>query len=333
MNPATTSNKFLEFKLQPWGVLSAAGSSICLASLTGFIGQYWWLLDLTSHFRVQYFLLLFGIAVGFGTVRKYQQAAVFAIFSLINLFVIIPGYIYPNVGKQSARQHFRALLLNVNTNNENYDLVEKLIEKNDPDIIVLEEVDSAWIRSLSGIQKDYPYSIIRARGDNFGIALFSRSPLKTADIAYIGKADVPSIVTRMQVGTSTLTILATHPLPPVGAGYAHLRDDQLSSLSETIREIEKPVIVLGDLNTTPWSFHFRDLLKESGLSDSCRGYGIQGTWPSFFFPLRIPIDHCLHSSEVTILNRKIGSDVGSDHLPLIVDFTLGNLTKVANFGR
>ena len=207
-------------------------------------------------------------------------------------------------------------------------MVEKVIKDYNPDIIVLEEVNSVWIRSLDNIRKDYPYSITKPRDDNFGIALFSKSSLEAANIAYIGKANVPSIVTRIQLGKSMLSVLGTHPLPPGNAEYAYFRNEQLRSLSEYIRKIEKPVIVLGDLNTTPWSFHFRDLLKKSGLRDSCRGYGIQATWPSFFFPLRIPIDHCLYSSKISILNRQVGPNVGSDHFPLIVDFTVWSPTKV-----
>ena len=311
-------------KSQLFRLLSVGGTIICITSVTGFAGRYWWFLDLTSHFRVQYFLSLFGIAVACGISRRYKEAALFIIFSLLNFLFIIPGYFHANVEKKSYGKHYRALLLNINTNNEKYDLVKKVIKDNDPDILVLEEVNAAWIRNLGDLRIDYPYSIAKSREDNFGIALFSKSPLKTADITAIGKAGVPSIVTQLQVGKSMLTVLATHPLPPVGAEYAYLRNEQLSSLSEYIRNIETPVIVLGDLNTTPWSLHFRDLLKQSGLRDSCRGYGIQATWPSFLFLLRIPIDHCLYSSEITILNRHIGPNVGSDHFPLIVDFTIGS---------
>jgi endonuclease/exonuclease/phosphatase (EEP) superfamily protein YafD len=38
--------------------------------------------------------------------------------------------------------------------------------------------------------------------------------------------------------------------------------------------------------------------------------------------LRIPIDFCLVSEEITIRNKTIGTDIGSDHFPLIVDFAL-----------
>jgi len=58
------------------------------------------------------------------------------------------------------------------------------------------------------------------------------------------------------------------------------------------------------------------------LKDSSLGWGIQPTWPAMFLPLRIPIDHCLVSPDLKIVRRKIGRDIGSDHLPLLVDLGL-----------
>jgi endonuclease/exonuclease/phosphatase (EEP) superfamily protein YafD len=38
--------------------------------------------------------------------------------------------------------------------------------------------------------------------------------------------------------------------------------------------------------------------------------------------MSVPIDHCLVSPEITILDRRLGPAVGSDHYPLIVDFII-----------
>ena len=69
------------------------------------------------------------------------------------------------------------------------------------------------------------------------------------------------------------------------------------------------------------SHHFRLLLRRTGLRDSARGRGVQPTWPAGSPLLAIPLDHCLHSPDIAILQRRIGGDVGSDHYPVIVDFT------------
>ena len=70
------------------------------------------------------------------------------------------------------------------------------------------------------------------------------------------------------------------------------------------------------------SYPFRRLLRRTGLENSSQGFGVQPTWPNFNPLLRIPLDHCLHSSDISIVDRQIGEDVSSDHYPLIVDFVI-----------
>jgi endonuclease/exonuclease/phosphatase (EEP) superfamily protein YafD len=36
--------------------------------------------------------------------------------------------------------------------------------------------------------------------------------------------------------------------------------------------------------------------------------------------LRVPIDNCLVSPDVAVLERRYGEDAGSDHFPLIIRF-------------
>jgi endonuclease/exonuclease/phosphatase (EEP) superfamily protein YafD len=82
------------------------------------------------------------------------------------------------------------------------------------------------------------------------------------------------------------------------------------------------LVLLGDLNTTSWSPHFRDLINTAGLKDSRAGFGIQPTWPAGTPPLWIPLDHCLVSPEIKVHDRRVGPNVGSDHFPVIVEFSL-----------
>jgi len=59
------------------------------------------------------------------------------------------------------------------------------------------------------------------------------------------------------------------------------------------------------------------------LPDSRAGRGIQPSWPaSLPAALRIPIDHCLVSPGIAVVGRQLGPQVGSHHLPVIVDLAV-----------
>ncbi len=313
------------FHIRPclWGVLSAAGVVGCAATFMGFLGKYSWFLDLFSHFRVQYMVCLVALGVLFGLARRHRMALFCVVFAGINAGVVFPLYVGGSAVVAPCEPSVRVLCLNVNTERGNPDRVKRVIEDATPDIVVLEEINLQWVFDLLWLSETHPYSCIQPRSDNFGIGLFSKVPIAKQNIINIGRAQVPSIIATLELPFTNLTVVATHPLPPWGRDYSALRNDQLDGLLGYI-ESDVPLILVGDLNMTPWSYHFKRLLKQSGLMDSTKGFGVQPSWSSFNPLLRIPIDHCLHTPDVSVVGRRIGEAVGSDHYPLIVDLVVGS---------
>jgi endonuclease/exonuclease/phosphatase (EEP) superfamily protein YafD len=86
------------------------------------------------------------------------------------------------------------------------------------------------------------------------------------------------------------------------------------------------VLLAGDLNATAWSHSFQELTRTSGLLDSQQGFGLQPSWPASLLPLGIPIDHALHTSGLCVIKRRLGSPTGSDHRPIILDFSFKSET-------
>jgi len=135
---------------------------------------------------------------------------------------------------------------------------------------------------------------------------------------------VPSVFAFIQVGRKRMAFLGTHPLPPANRDYAHHRNNQLEQIPASLEHIRDPVLLMGDLNTTPWSYVFKDLLRRTGLHNSLIGRGIQPSWPAPYPPLLIPLDHVLTSRDIIIHNRFTGPATGSDHYPVIVDFSISS---------
>lgn len=304
-----------------WGLAEAFGAVASVCTIAGFAGELAWLLELTTHFRLQYLVLLTGLAVLLAIGKRFKPAAVFFVGALLNVFVLAP-WLLPSSAPSPAGTPFRVMVLNVNTENTQHDRVLDEIRRIKPDVLLLMEVDTRWLHALRELSNSLPHTVLAPREDNFGIALFSRHPLAGAGVVELGEAGVPSIVTTAEVGDRRLLIVGSHPLPPGSPENTRLRNAQLDKLAGAVVGQKLAAIVMGDLNATPWSPHFRKLELSASLRDTSRGAGWRPTWPTWFPPLWIPLDHCLVSPELAVADRFIGDKVGSDHYPVVVDLVL-----------
>jgi endonuclease/exonuclease/phosphatase (EEP) superfamily protein YafD len=290
-------------------------------TILGFVGRIWWILDIFSHFRVQYAIIQAAGGLILLVGEQILAAGMAFSFMVINFAVIAPLYL-PTSRNNPNKKVYRLLLANVLQSNNSYGLIEALIKKESPDFIVLVEPNQNWLDQLEDALIDYPYRCSRTREDSYGIALFSNVQLDHCDIRNFGDAGVPSVVAKVTLSGGSITFIGTHPPPPKGAVNSRLRNRQLVEMAKFIRSLSGATILCGDLNMSPWSVYFRSFLHESGLLDSGKGFGVQPTWPVEWPVMRVPIDHCFVSDGIRVIHRTIGPKVGSDHFPLLVDFAI-----------
>jgi endonuclease/exonuclease/phosphatase (EEP) superfamily protein YafD len=277
-----------------------------------------WPLGLAEHFHLQYLVAAAAIVPLAVALRLTRSADVAAIAALANLVVVAPHLRPATIHAAADAAPLRVLVLNVHTSSTAHDRVRALLDEADPDVIALLEVDQRWLTALEPSLVRYEGRIEEPRDDNFGIALYHRRPLAEARIDFLGGA-LPTIVARLDTG---VTIIATHPIPPVSRATADDNARQLARVGDLAASLAGPRIVVGDLNATPWSRPFAALLAESGLRDSRAGFGVGASFPAapaWLAPLRIPIDHALVSPDIAVVDRQVGRDVGSDHLPVVLD--------------
>lgn len=292
---------------------------LCAASVAGFAGGVHWALDLLSHFRPHYAVALLPAAV-LCWWRGARRTAVLAGACLgLQAGVLLPLWVPPEPAPGTAGPPFRVLLANVHTRNRDFAAVRDLLRSESPDIVVLQETDRAWLDALADLRSAWPHHVEEARGDNFGIAVWSRLPLHGAALVRLDRTGLPSVVARVQHGAASFALIATHPIPPVGRVRTALRDENLAEVARRAAASALPVLVVGDLNCTPWSPRFRTLLRDGALRDSGEGHGYAPTWPARLSWLGIPLDHCLYGAGLRVVARRVGAPTGSDHRPLVVD--------------
>ena len=333
--------------------------ALCIATFTalacvGFIG---WPVELFAHFRFQYAVLLamsipYLLYLERNRVNKiYLATCVAALIANIVVVTLDSTSFNSNttrsVSKKSSEQSsgkssgqtlgqdsqvnprvqttFSLLQFNVNSHSTNYPAFDKLIAKRKPDIVCIEEVSGGWSLHFEKLKNIYPYQSVRARTDNFGIGILSKYKIEQTIIESFGGAGVPTIFVDLAVPTDhgdskQIQVIATHPLPPVTANYTTMRDLQMHELAKRITQSEKLTILAGDFNCTPWTYIFKDFMKESGLVDSRLNKGIEPTWPTMLPYLMIPIDHIFISPSIKCTARQVEEDCGSDHHPVFAKF-------------
>ena len=280
--------------------------------------------ELITHFQWQYWLGSL-IVIALAALSRSKWIAVIALLPLTVSTLAIWSYWFGGESQQVGLQSSIMLFLsNVQTSNQSHQDVLDAIAAADPDIVILQETDATWFAAMQPLLESYPHNINAIRSDNFGMVVFSQIPFDQSSTKYIPPANVPTIMATFEIANQPVDVIATHPLPPMRFETANARNLQLKAIAEEVASRANPTIVIGDLNITPWSPHFRALIDVSGLRDARDGFGIQPTWPLRLPAVfRIPIDHCLVSDAFRVLEMKRGPDVGSDHLPIIVTLGIG----------
>ncbi|PIQ96142.1 MAG: hypothetical protein COV67_11010 [Nitrospinae bacterium CG11_big_fil_rev_8_21_14_0_20_56_8] len=283
-----------------------------------------WVSDLTSHFRVQYLVLLLLISILFLSRKRPVPAVMSLLFAGINLFPLLP-FLFGAAPAMAGNPAHRVLMVNLHHyENDQYGKVRQLIRTQEPEVILFLEVTEKWTEMLRGELGGYPYSKVAPREDAMGIGLFSRLELKDLEIGPIGETNIPSVLGRMKVGSKWVRVIGTHLMSPLTPRFTEDRNRQLGALQEVLNGEKGLKMVLGDFNLTPWSSLMKNFGRSTGLMDTRIGQGIKPTWPSMFPPLWIPIEHCMVSPEIGIHKFQIGPEVGSDHLPVILDFSIAS---------
>lgn len=295
---------------------------LAAASLAAFAGRWVWWLDVLANFRAQYvaMLTLLGMVVLFSRFRRvgYGVLAVAA----VNLVTVLPLYAGSPGPSDPAAPSIRVMSFNLLSTNERFSEVIDYIRTVDPDLVLLHEASRPWEVAVEAAGLDY--EVVRPRADHliFGTLVLVRGEeLRVISHGFAeAQPRAVEITYRPRGWPESVSALGVHALAPTDERRALLRDAQVGFAASWAAGQDGAFIVLGDLNVTPWSWAFRDMLASTDLRNSQLGFGLQASFPvTTWWVLRVPIDHLLHSPALRVRDRQLGPPMGSDHFPLLVD--------------
>jgi len=294
-------------KLMAWGLVLVGAFALAP------IGPWW--LEYFRHFLVQIAVCHGVFAILFALRKQWRWTGALLLLGAIQIGMV--GFSLRGPGHVVAQSgDIKLISANVLTSNPDAQALLDWVAQEDPDLLILLEVNATWLKKLAPLHGQFPYREDHPRGDNFGISLWSRIPME-AKSDWIGEVEIPSILATFQ-GENAFALFAVHPLPPMNRTMVNSRNRQLQAIGELVVASELPVLVAGDMNTTPWSLALSEFKTQTNLHPARTSW--VSTWPVAMPLLGIQIDHVLVSEKLQVVSCERGPDIGSDHWPLLTRF-------------
>jgi len=198
---------------------------------------------------------------------------------------------------------------NVATSNDDYETTINSILASDADIISLQEVTPDWHDFLQeSLLAHYPYSTSFVSMDPYGLAIYSKRKIIDVDTFFFEKIPNLHIKVNARVKGQPISIISSYTMPPLYQSALVKLKEHMKTIAAYTKDIEQPVITVGDYNAPPWFEEVRLLMQNAQLEDS-RSMGNQGLDNLFQYP----IDYILYSGQLHCSDFQILTSPNTSH--------------------
>ncbi|MDQ2633903.1 MAG: endonuclease/exonuclease/phosphatase family protein [Pseudomonadota bacterium] len=303
---------------------------LSLPLVGGFFGWLHPAFDSMAHFRVHLAVLLIVAALPLLLLARAFRwhgllAALFGGAAILTVtgtsFLAGPSPVQASHQPANALGPiYRLLQLNLRFDNPDPGKVLSLIGRVRPDVVTLNEVSAMWEGKLALLASAYPYRVTcTADSRAGGVAILSLRPIAEGTKAQC-----------LDQGTfATATVDFGGRMVEVGALHLHWpwplsQSRQIDRRTPMLADMAETAILAGDLNATPWSAASKRIADAAGMTAA----GPAGpTWlyrrlPEFLRFAGLPIDRIFTKGDVVVHSVNRLDAVGSDHLPVLVEFSL-----------
>lgn len=282
------------------------------------VGHRW--VDIFAQFTAPLFMATLAATV-LAAVLRMRNAVWTGLASTLALLAVVGAQWLPGApGPEPGAPTVRLYSANVYYLNDDVARMRRSIDAADPDIVILIELGRGPLGQLDELLAGYPYRVGSMRMDE------TRGPSRSI---IASRWPLKQIANRPD-GLHSVTAVAETPLGDVNIVGVHLTrpwpfQPQWGQISQTMalgdirRTLTGPVVVAGDFNSVSNARIGRQMKQDLGLAPAG---GFPGTWPSNLpSPLGITIDQVWRSPDLTFVSRKLGWPNGSDHRPVVTEFT------------
>lgn len=280
------------------------------------------LTDNLSNFPFHFAVALLACAVALALRGRRIAAVAAAALAVLPIAQVAPWYLGREApAAAGAAPAVKLLVSNVYYGNRQHKRIQRLVAKEDPDVVGLVEIGTEWQRNLGKLRERYPFHYEVPDERFVGLGLYSRLPLANARTLRLPNSGLPAIAATVATPGGDVEIILVHLPSPTDAANLRRRNDQAARLARHLAALDKPTVVAGDFNMTMWNRGYRPLVGKAGFVNARAGYGVGPTWPAVW-RLGVPIDHILANDGVRLDNFRVLPPVGSDHAPIAAEFSV-----------
>lgn len=295
------------------------------------------LVNFLSHFLIYYLFASLVVFITSLSLKSFNGSFIGLFLMLCFLYplrnLLLPA---PNISFGEAcadlkimQVNLRSLNLNSKEKSNQENLPKELLKINQeisPEILFFSSVSSKQQESLS---EDYPYRIFQPYEDGLGVAILSKIPIADINLPLVNKSIVE--VGLKLAGDLSINILGfgnnikmpkellqkeplktekkndysfkIDPNRPVLSEYEVL-PSIMQMIAKRVRTSQQPYVLIGNLNSTPWSTFYKPIERFTGLKNAGNGKGIMSTWPASIASIPI-LKYFALPIEQTLVHRSL----------------------------
>lgn len=289
------------------------------AAALSMIGHRW--VDILAQFTAPALTATIGLTF-LAAVLKFRAAVVQGVLTcLVLLLALSPQWFPQTPAPRPGAASVRLYTANLYYMNTDIARMRRSIVEADADIVVLVELGEGAATDVDRLLEGYPHRTMstlpdQLRGPAHSV-IASRYPLTPTPTFADMLHDVAAVV---ETPLGPVNIVGVHLTRPWPYEFQYGQIIQVMDLAKLRQTMSGPVVVSGDFNSVSSARIGRQVRDEVGLHPAS---GVAGTWPAALPPIfGITIDQAYRSPELTFTTRRLGRANGSDHRPIITEFTL-----------
>ncbi len=299
----------------------------------------YWLSKILDFPRLQYFILaLICLPVFIFLNKRWDTASILLSLGLLASIAIQATRIAPYIlGKKEVPDAIEEtinkdnsvsiLIANVLITNRESERFLQIVERANPDMLLVMEVNDWWINQLQPLKKEYPHLIEYPADNAYGMALYSKLPMHSPEIKFFKHEDVPSFHARVELPSGRLFMFhGIHPVAPVPSDKYpdNVGEEEVALLKvgALVAEHSLPSVIAGDFNDVSWSHTARLFGNKGNLRNIRIGRGLYNSYDAKSRLLRWPLDHFFLTKEFSVAELERLSTFNSDHFPMFARLVL-----------